>query len=370
MAKVCPKCNADNSDLAKYCDQCATPISPEAEAELAARGSRSGTVGSGNAVVNWVGIIVILAIVGMAGWLLFAAHPREPGPMDAGAGASGAGMQNPHAQPGAEGMNGDVMQQIDGAKAALEKDPLDTSSLAALYQMYGMIGHQQKVRPYLDKAYETWLKKRGELGADAPQVLTGIIYAAMGGQDIDGAIAVLQKYQQLDPKNISVLNLLGDVFFDANQPEAAIKWYTLYLDQAKPETAGETYWRVRTDRASMYLNSGKPVDGKDSVQLAISELEDVTQRAPGLWNAWFNLGLAYSAVTQKDKAKAAWQKALALSSGEEERWRVDAELAKLDGKQPPPPPVDPHGGMGGGGMGSGGMENPHSQGGGTEQGGS
>jgi Flp pilus assembly protein TadD len=369
MAKVCPKCNADNSDLAKYCDQCAAPISPEAEAELAARGSRAGTAAGGNAVVNWVGIIVVLAIIGAGGWLLFASHPPKPGAMPAGGEPGGAEMQNPHAQPGAAGMGGDIMQQIDGAKAALDKDPLDTQSLASLYQMYGMIGRQQQVRPYLDKAYEALVQKRGELGAKAPQVLEAIVFAAMSGQDIDGATTVLLKYQPLDPQNTSVLNLLGDVYFDANRPEEAIKWYTLYLDQAKPEVAGETYWRVRTDRASMYLTSGKPVDGKDSVQLAISELQYITQQTPAMWNAWFNLGLAYSTAKRKDQAKAAWQKALPLAGGEEEKWRVEAELAKLDGKEPPPPPDSPHGGMGGGGMDRGGMENPHGAGGGQPGGG-
>jgi tetratricopeptide (TPR) repeat protein len=349
MAKVCPKCNADNSDLAKYCDQCAAPISPEAEAELAARVNQAGAAGRSNVMVNWVGIIVILAIVGAAGWLLFTSHPTKPGEMPpaatAGMGETADG-KNPHAQVSADGMNGDIMKQIADAKAELDKDPLNTTALASLYQMYGMIGRQQQLRPYLDKAYEALLKKRSSLGKDAQGVLSEIVLAALSGQDLEGATGVLQKYQQLDPKNLSIIGMLGDVYFDANKFDDAIKWYTQYLDQAKPEVAGEVYWRVRTDRATMYLNCGKPVDGKDSVQLAISELEYITTQTPALWNAWFNLGAAYSAAKQKDKAKAAWQKALTLSTGEADKWRVEAELAKLEGKEPPPPPANPHGNMG------------------------
>lgn len=387
MARVCPKCNADNSDLAKYCDQCAAPISPEAEAELAARASQAGPAGRSNVMVNWVGIVVILAIIGAAGWLLFASHPTKPDAMPAAADAGAAGTPNPHAQAATGGMNGDIMKQIADGKAALEKDPLNTTALASLYQMYGMIGRQEQLRPYLDKAYDALVKKRSSLGEEAQGVLSELVLAALSGQDLEGATGLLEKYQQLDPKNLSIIGMLGDVYFDANKYDDAIKWYTQYLDQAKPEVAGEVYWRVRTDRATMYLNSGKPVDGKDNVALAVSELEYITQQAPALWNAWFNLGAAYSTAKQKDKAKAAWQKALTLSTGEADKWRVEAELAKLEGKEPPPQPANPHGNMGApggdtanphggmdmggggmenphGGMGGGGMENPHGGGGG------
>jgi tetratricopeptide (TPR) repeat protein len=325
---------------------------------MAARASQAGAAGRGNAVVNWAGIILILVVVGAAGWLLFASHPDKQAPapgQDLAAGGAATG-ENPHTKATPGDMSGDIMKQIADAKAALEKDPLDTKSLATLYQMYGTIGREQQLRPYLDKAYAAFLKKRSALGEQAPQVLAEIVLAAMTGQDTEGAAGILQQYQQLDPKNPKILGMLGDVYFDGNKPEEAIKWYTQYLDQAKPEEAGETYWRVRTDRATMYLNSGKPVDGKDSVQLAISELEYITQQTPGLWNGWFNLGVAYNTAKQKDKAKAAWQKALTLSSGEVDKWRVESELAKLAGKEPPPPPANPHGATGAAGAGA---ANPH-----------
>lgn len=363
MAKVCPKCNADNSELAKYCEQCAAPISPEAEAERAARASQSGPAAGGNAAVNWVWIIVIVLVIGAVGWLLFANHPGKQAPATAPEAAAGgmATGENPHTKAAPGDMSGDIMKQIADAKAALEKDPLETKSLATLYQMYGMIGREQQLRPYLDKAYDALVKQRSKLGDQATNKLAEIVVAAVSGNDTAGATEVLQKYQQLDPKNPAVLSLLGDVSFDSNKPDEAIKWYTQYLDQAKPEAAGESYWRVRTDRATMYLNSGKPIDGKDNVQLAISELEYITQQTPGLWNAWFNLGMAYAAAKQKDKAKAAWQKTLAMSSGEADKWRVEAELAKLDGKKPPPPPANPHGAMGGADMGGAGAgaASPH-----------
>ncbi len=367
MAKVCPKCSADNSDEARFCEQCAAPLSADAAVETAARSSASGAAQrAAIPAVNWTALVVVLAIIAVIVWLLRTPPVPKPGAMPAGAAATGAGStENPHATGTPGEMGGDVMKQLADAKAALEKDPLATESLITLYQMYGMIGREKDVRPYLDKTYDALVKKRSELGAEAPKVLAQIVTAAMMGNDADGAVSVLEKYQQLEPNDTSILGMLGDVCFDTGKNPEAIKWYTQYLDKSKPETEGETYWRVRTDRATMYLSSDKPVDGKDPVQLAVSELEYITQQTPGLWNGWFNLGVAYNTAKQQDKARTAWNKASELASGEMEKWRVAAELAKLDGKEPPPPPANPHGDMSGGG-GMGGVANPH---GGMEMGG-
>lgn len=356
MAKVCPKCSADNSDEARFCEQCAAPLSPEAAAEMAASAPAAAPAQRSNAAVNWTALIIVLLIIGVVVWLLRTPQAPKPGAMQgANAAASGANAENPHAQAGGGAMGGDVMKQLSDAKAALDKDPLATESLITLYQMYGMIGREKEVRPYLDKSYEALVKKRGELGKDASKLLAQIVTAAMMGNDADGAVGVLEKYHELEPDDTSILGMLGDVCFDTGKSEDAIKWYTQYLEKSKPETEGETYWRVRTDRATMYLNLGQPVDGKDSVALAVSELEYITQNSPTLWNGWFNLGVAYSTAGQKDKAKVAWAKADTLATGEMEKWRVASELAKLEGKEPPPPPSNPHGDMGA----AGGMANPH-----------
>lgn len=368
MSIVCSKCGADNNDLARYCDQCAAPISPEASVEAAAKAAAEPKPAGNAATINWIAIITVAVVVAVLGWLLFSPHKPAPESMaGAGAMAGGGDMQNPHTQGGAAAdggaMNADVMQQLGDAKAALEKDPLAVDSLNVLYNMYATIGLQEKVRPYLNKAYDALVAKRGELGDKATDTLIQLVTAAMMGSDTDGALDVLTKYQKLEPENVSLMGILGDVCFDTGKNEDAIKWYTMYLDKAKPEEAGETYWRVRTDRATMYLNLGKPVDGKDSVQLAVSELETVTAQTPGLWAGWFNLGIAYSTAGQKEKAKQAWKKALELASGELEKWQVEAQIAKSEGKEPPPPPENPHGDMG---MGGAGMANPHGGAGGGE----
>jgi Flp pilus assembly protein TadD len=364
MAKVCPKCGADNNDLARYCDQCAVPLSPEASTEAAAKSAVTPGAAS-SARINWLALLIVAVVIMALSWLLFAPHESKPGASaDAAAMGAGGGTENPHTKAGADaagGMNGDIMQQISDAKSALEKNPLDTDALNTIYGMYGTIGRQQQVRPYLDKAYAELIKQRAALGDKAVDTLVGLVSAAMMGGDADGALSILTQYQQLEPDNTSLLGILGDVCSDMDKKEDAIKWYTLYLDKAKPEEAGETYWRVRTDRAVMFLKLGQPVNGQDSVQLAISELEGVTLQVPALWGGWFNLGIAYSTAGLKDKAKQAWDKALKLSTGELDKWQVEAEIAKMEGKEPPPQPANPHGAMGaGGGMGmGGGMTNPH-----------
>jgi hypothetical protein len=360
MAKVCPKCSADNSDEARFCDQCAAPLSPEAVADVAAQGAASAPVQRSAPAVNWTALIIVLVIIAAVVWLFRPPAVPKPGAMpEASTAAGGAGgVDNPHAQAGGGNMGGDVMKQLADAKAALEKDPLATESLITLYQMYGMIGREKEVRPYMDKAYAALVGKRKELGQEAPKMLAQIVTAAMMGNDAEAAIGVLEKYQQLDPQDTSTSRMLGDVNFDIANSDEAIKWYTLYLSQAKPEVEGDTYWRVRIDRATMYLSHNQPVDGKDPVQLAVSELESITQQVPAQWNGWFNLGVAYNTAKQPEKARAAWNKASTLASGEYEKWQVAAELAKLDGKEPPPQPANPHGMMGGAG-GMGGGANPH-----------
>jgi tetratricopeptide (TPR) repeat protein len=379
------RCGAENDDEARFCDQCAEPLNPAAAEGAASRPQREPTGRAGQA--NWPAIAVIVALVGVIGWLLFVPHGAQKPAMPGGGGAAdphaGMDMTNPpgEAGQGAGGaMDAQISQQIAAAKTALDRDSLDTQALVVLYRMYGMIGRQQELRPLLDKAYGALVKRRGELGDQAAQRLRELAVAAMRGNDIDGALAVLTKYRELEPQNLSLLGMLGDVCYDAGKPEEAIKWYSEYLDKAKPEVEGEAYWRVRTDRATMYMEAQEPQGQGSNVAQAIAELQYITQQVPALWNAWFNLGMAYEQSGAKQKAETALNKALGLAKGEMDRWQVQSELAKLKGQPPPPRPQSPHGdmgmgtgmgggtvnphqGMGGGGnphQGMGGMTNPHS----------
>src|SRR5512143_3425804 len=98
----------------------------------------------------------------------------------------------------------------------------------------------------------------------------------------------------------------------------------------------------------MYLEQAA-ADPKQATQAkqAGTELEAVTQAKPDIWNGWFNLGIAYAKTGEKDKARAAFDRAGKSAPDKMAKWRVDAEVAKLEGKQPPAPPANPHGGSGG-----------------------
>jgi Flp pilus assembly protein TadD len=351
MLYTCASCGATNRDDAKFCDQCGALMDVEAAGSAASAPAPkvvpAAVVSTPRPKTNWVAVAVLLVILGGVGWLLF-----MPKSNDAGGAMGDASGGNPH---GNQDMN-QMMAQIQANKDALAKDPLDTQALAALYQTFSMVNRQDQVRTYLEKALEALDQQKATLGDEAKRKASDIAMAAINGNDLEGALLALGALRKITPEDVSLIAMMGDLNYDLGKPEKAIEYYDEYLSQADASKAGDNYWKVRVDRASMLISMG----AKDAIVLdqAMQELLTITAAKPEMFNAWFNLGVAYVQKGDKDTALKTFEKCKPLAQGEMQTWQVDVQLARLKGEPEPPMPASPHG-EGMGEAGGGGMANPH-----------
>ncbi len=130
---------------------------------------------------------------------------------------------------------------------------------------------------------------------------------------IDGLKEIVKK----DPKNLSAWKELGNLCFDSNQPQEAIKAYTEYL-KLKPDDAD-----VRTDLGIMYRNVGE-------IDKAIEEFKKAAQIDPKHVNARYNLGLVLLHDKRDIKAAVkAWEDYLRVDPNSERSQRLKAQLEKM-----------------------------------------
>ncbi len=135
--------------------------------------------------------------------------------------------------------------------------------------------------------------------------------------EVASKIDALKEIVKKDPKNLSAWVELGNLYFDSNQPQEAIKAYTEYL-KIKPDSAD-----VRTDLGIMYRNAGE-------IDKAIDEFKKAAQIDPKHINSRYNLGLVL--LHDKRDIKAAvkvWEDYLKVDPNSERAQRIKAQLDKL-----------------------------------------
>jgi tetratricopeptide (TPR) repeat protein len=137
-----------------------------------------------------------------------------------------------------------------------------------------------------------------------------------------------------DPDNLDAIRGLGNVAYDQQKPEEAIRHYEQFLAR-KPDDP-----EVRTDLGTMYLSSGNS-------KKALEIYQNVLQAHPKFFQAQFNLSIAYRGLGDNDKSLAALEKARELAPDERTRTQVDQLLARMKGEPPAASAAaaDPHAGM-------------------------
>ena len=130
---------------------------------------------------------------------------------------------------------------------------------------------------------------------------------------IDGLKEIVKK----DPKNLPAWVELGNLYFDTNQPEEAIKAYTEYL-KLKPDNAD-----VRTDLGIMYRNTGQ-------IDKAIEEFRKAAQIDPKHVNSRYNIGilLLHDKGDIKGAIKA-WEDYLKVDPNSERGQRIKSQMEKM-----------------------------------------
>ncbi len=125
---------------------------------------------------------------------------------------------------------------------------------------------------------------------------------------------------ELDPDNLEALRGIGNLNYDRQKYDEAIAAYEHYLKH-KPDDPD-----VQTDLGTMYLYTGNPDQAIKRYQKAIS-------LKPGFFDAYFNMGMAYGAMNDTAKARAALNQALKSAPDQDSKARVNELLAKLGGAQ-------------------------------------
>jgi tetratricopeptide (TPR) repeat protein len=130
-------------------------------------------------------------------------------------------------------------------------------------------------------------------------------------------IQALKDIVKKDPKNLSALVELGNLYFDSGQPKEAMQAYSQYL-AIKPDNAD-----VRTDMGIMYRALG-------DFDRAIEEFKKAAQANPKHVNSRYNIGIVLLHDKQDIKgAIQAWEEYLKVDSKSEKAQRVRSQIEKM-----------------------------------------
>jgi cytochrome c-type biogenesis protein CcmH/NrfG len=130
-------------------------------------------------------------------------------------------------------------------------------------------------------------------------------------------INMLESAVRTDPNNLDALVRLGNIYFDANQPQKAIEAYERAL-KINPKNSD-----VRTDMAIMYRNL------KD-YDRAIAELKQAAADDPKHGNSRYNLGIILLHDKKDFKgAITAWESFLKIEPVGERADMIRGRLAQL-----------------------------------------
>lgn len=131
-----------------------------------------------------------------------------------------------------------------------------------------------------------------------------------------------------EPKDLDSLRALGNIAYDEEKPEQAIRYYERYLE-VEPDDKG-----VMTDLGTMFLTARQ-------AEKAINIYQAVLEDDPSFFQAQFNLGIAYRAAGDSDRAFQALQRAREVATDDLTRGRVDQLLAHLTGQPAAAPAAAP-----------------------------
>jgi cytochrome c-type biogenesis protein CcmH/NrfG len=135
--------------------------------------------------------------------------------------------------------------------------------------------------------------------------------------EVASKIQTLKEAIKKDPKDLSALVELGNLFFDSNQPKEAIEAYSQYL-AIKPDNPD-----VRTDMGIMFRKLG-------DFDKAIDEFRKAVQIDPKHLNSQYNIGIVLLHDKRDIKgAIKAWEEYLKLDTNSERAQRIRIQIEKM-----------------------------------------
>lgn len=174
--------------------------------------------------------------------------------------------------------------------------------------------------------------------ATVAQTLGTIYYQVK--QDLDAAASVFQMASQLDPGDMDCLSMLGDVYTEQGNFEAAIRTYRYILGE-EPDNAechnylGYLLWQMdKNDEAidaynqALALNPDNPIaynnlgviylDEKCQLQTAFQMFSKAFEQKPDYTLACFNIARTLEAMGRTAEAAKGYTQALALNAENQE----------------------------------------------------
>lgn len=134
--------------------------------------------------------------------------------------------------------------------------------------------------------------------------------------DQAGQIAALEAAIGRNPKDYPALVSLGNVYYDQSRyPEA--------------ESAYKRALAVDGTNPNVRVDYGTTLFYQDRILAAIQEYQTVLKSHPTHVNAKINLGVAYQALNQPEKATGAWTEALALTTDPDLQQHIKDLIAKV-----------------------------------------
>jgi cytochrome c-type biogenesis protein CcmH/NrfG len=135
--------------------------------------------------------------------------------------------------------------------------------------------------------------------------------------EIQQRLAIGEQLVQRDPKNPQAWAMLGNDYFDAQQPQKAVDAYAKAL-ALKPDDPD-----VLTDQGVMYRALGK-------YDQALANFEKASKLDPRHVQSVFNVGIVYGYdLHQTAKATAAFEKVIQMAPGSPQAVQARQHLASL-----------------------------------------
>ena len=153
-------------------------------------------------------------------------------------------------------------------------------------------------------------------GATAAASIPAEPSSPTGGADFLQQASVLKMALQANPRDVTTLTHLGNLYYDHQRWTEAISYYERVLEESPNNTD------IRTDMATAHYYSGNP-------QRAIEEYEKVLRIAPTHHNALFNLGIVrLDGLKDSASAIAAWEKLLRSNPPPAQADQARAQIAR------------------------------------------
>ncbi len=195
-------------------------------------------------------------------------------------------------------------------------------------------GHDHAHEPH-DNVRMQALKKAAQ-GDTAVDLLNLAEYQIESSSDqpiyLRQAAESLERLVAIHPEHAYSLRLLGNIYFQLKDPEAAAKFYLRYL-RLVPGDAN-----ALTDLGTQYLALGK-------VETAIESYNHALKLFPDLYHAQFNLSVAYTELGDEAQAQAARDAANAIERRVGKVMAPIPEVARLPEGAAAPPTAGPFDGL-------------------------